>query len=99
MASSSVAKVVTGATGPKISWPQDRGVVGHVGQHGGLVEVAGPVHRCAAGDGGGSGVDGGAHQGVHVVAGAGVDQRADLGGGFGAAAGGQGAHGGGELAR
>ena len=97
MASSSVAKVVIGATGPKISWRRISASLGDVGQHGGLVEVAGPVDRCAAGDGGGTGVDGGGDQGVDVVAGAGVDQRADLGVGLGAAAGGQGAHRGGEL--
>ena len=65
-----------GGDGAEDFLAQDRGVVGHVGEDGGLVEVAGPVHGCAAGDGGGPGVDGGTHQGVDVVAGAGVDQRA-----------------------
>lgn len=43
---------------------EDGGIVGDVSQDGGLVEVAGTVNRRAAGDGGGSGPDGGTHQGL-----------------------------------
>src|ERR671926_1090840 len=77
-----------GGDGAEDLLAQDRGVVGHVGEHRGLVEVPGPVQRGAAGDSYCSGVDGGAHEGVDVVAGADVDQGTDLGGRFGAAAGG-----------
>ena len=44
-ACSSVEKVATGATGPKISSREHARVGGHVGEHGRLVEVAGAVER------------------------------------------------------
>ena len=48
IASSSSANPLTGATGPKISSLEELGVVGDVGQHRGVVEVAGAVAGVAA---------------------------------------------------
>ena len=86
IASSSSVKPLTGATGPKISSLEQLRVVGHVGEHGRVVEVAGAVARMAADEHAGAAADRVLDELGDLVALGVVDQRPDLDAVLGAAA-------------
>ena len=78
IASSSVSKVVIGATGPKISSRLIDGVGGHVDQHRRRVEEAGAAGRLAADEHLGAVVDRVGHELGDRLDGLLVDERPDV---------------------